>query len=108
MIGADDFLRAPERGRIGIHGVVPEIFCLEAWRRGRCRQEMILQLVEAGDEKWDEAAEVGNNNSDVRKTAGNICLQELQHADGVFERGADGPANLADSIMGDPALPPMG
>src|SRR5579864_7731090 len=55
---------------------------------------MILQLVETCDQEWSEAPEVRKNNFDFREAAGNVCLHELPHADGVFQGSADGPGQF--------------
>src|SRR5690242_19888452 len=94
MLGAYRFLRTPEGAGVRVYRVVPEIFCLDAWRRCRDRKEMILQLVESRNEERGEAAEVRKNDFDVRETAGNVCLHELQHAEGVFQGSADGPGQF--------------
>src|SRR5260370_39523458 len=95
MIGADDFLRAAERAWIAVYSVIPEIFCLDAWRRGGCRQEMILQLVEAGDEERGETAQGRDNNFDFRKAGGDICRREFWKVNGGLCTGAERPEHLS-------------
>ena len=60
--------------------------------------------LDAAEQEWQGAAEVGHDHFDVRVAQGEARHDELEGGDGVLEGGADHPGEAVGIALGDEAL----